>query len=245
MILHRSWEGCRNIINLLRNQSPEIDYFEADKQIYDPQRGLLEWIGKLMAYRISDGLNVDPTFNDLCEHWQEILHIHGLSNYEASSLIQRVRLFNALYLSQEFSASVRDWLQSIENLLKLDTLLQTYQREHPDDVEEYKKFKEALQPGGALEDYSLQDLQNRITPDGRLYVGTLHSSKGQQRQVVIIVGAEGLNTTIPERQQENRRLFYVGVTRAEDQLYVIHDGFSFLANQLRNGLTQLENLPVL
>ena len=67
-------------------------------------------------------------------------------------------------------------------------------------------------------------LSHAPTADG-VTVTTLHSAKGLEWPVVFIVGAAEGNLPIvyadtEERIEEERRLFYVGVTRAQDRLVV-------------------------
>jgi DNA helicase-2/ATP-dependent DNA helicase PcrA len=69
---------------------------------------------------------------------------------------------------------------------------------------------------------TLQDEDNRVT------LMTLHASKGLEFKVVFIAGLEeGLfplsqSATDPSELEEERRLFYVGVTRAERLLFLSH-----------------------
>ena len=69
---------------------------------------------------------------------------------------------------------------------------------------------------------SLQNEKNALT------LMTLHSAKGLEFPVVFVTGLEmGLfplqrNTAEPEELEEERRLLYVGMTRAEENLYLTY-----------------------
>ncbi len=101
-----------------------------------------------------------------------------------------------------------------ENIIELRRLASEYQNET------LERF---------LEDVTLVSDQDTLD-DGENVptLLTLHAAKGLEFPVVFIVGLnEG---TLPhmrsfedvEAMQEERRLFYVGITRAEDQLYLLH-----------------------
>ena len=59
---------------------------------------------------------------------------------------------------------------------------------------------------------------------------TLHSSKGREFEVVIIPGLEegrlpGFYATSADALAEARRVFYVGITRAKDAVYLLYSGW--------------------
>ncbi len=64
--------------------------------------------------------------------------------------------------------------------------------------------------------------------DSRVVLMTLHSAKGLEFPVVFLIGAEeGVfphlrALTEPEELEEERRLAYVGITRARERLYISH-----------------------
>jgi DNA helicase-2/ATP-dependent DNA helicase PcrA len=74
-----------------------------------------------------------------------------------------------------------------------------------------------------------------------LILSTIHSAKGQEwDQVFILNAADGsipsdMSTEHPEQIEEERRLFYVAMTRARDQLHVIHPQRFFVRQQRRYG----------
>jgi DNA helicase-2/ATP-dependent DNA helicase PcrA len=80
-----------------------------------------------------------------------------------------------------------------------------------------------------LEDVALVSDQDTLDADANVpTLLTLHAAKGLEFPVVFIVGLnDGTLPHIrsfdePESMQEERRLFYVGITRAKDQLYLLH-----------------------
>ncbi|HWE28168.1 MAG TPA: ATP-dependent helicase, partial [Polyangia bacterium] len=74
-----------------------------------------------------------------------------------------------------------------------------------------------------------------------LILSTIHSAKGQEwDQVFILNAADGsipsdMSTEHPEQIEEERRLLYVAMTRARDQLHVIHPLRFFVRQQRRYG----------
>jgi DNA helicase-2/ATP-dependent DNA helicase PcrA len=79
-----------------------------------------------------------------------------------------------------------------------------------------------------LEQVSLVADTDEITDDDQVVLMTLHSAKGLEFPIVFLIGAEeGLfpNTRAlgePDELEEERRLAYVGITRAQERLYVTH-----------------------
>lgn len=86
---------------------------------------------------------------------------------------------------------------------------------------------------GNLEDFLaetslMSDIDNMEDEDDSVTLMTLHSAKGLEFPVVFMVGMEegifpsGRCIESEEDMEEERRLCYVGITRAEDQLYISH-----------------------
>lgn len=79
-----------------------------------------------------------------------------------------------------------------------------------------------------LEQVSLVADTDDITADDRVMLMTLHAAKGLEFPVVFLLGAEeGVfphirALTEPVEMEEERRLAYVGITRAQEQLFLTH-----------------------
>lgn len=109
---------------------------------------------------------------------------------------------------------------------------------------EMKKEKRDHGLAAYLEDVSLiADIDSLNSSSNAVTLMTLHSAKGLEFPVVCISGLEmGLlplqrsNSNLNELEEE-RRLFYVGMTRAEEKLYL-----SYAEKRLKYG-TQTDNLP--
>ena len=113
-----------------------------------------------------------------------------------------------------------------------------YLREaYPEDAEDrLENVEELLRAAKEAED--LQDFLDRVAltakaeepaeAEGRVALMTLHNVKGLEFPVVFLVGVEeGLlphrnSVSTLEGLEEERRLFYVGITRAQERLYLSH-----------------------
>lgn len=93
----------------------------------------------------------------------------------------------------------------------------------PEDLDTFSELDLFLQRVALVADV------DRLDPDAdATTLMTLHNAKGLEFPVVFITGLEdglfplGRSYDDPEQMEEERRLFYVGVTRAEDKLVLCH-----------------------
>ena len=99
-----------------------------------------------------------------------------------------------------------------------------------DFVEEQKELADATGSlGEFLEDVALAtDLDNEKGDDDRVALMTVHLAKGLEFPYVYIVGMEeelfpsGMSMSTRSELEEERRLFYVALTRAEKQAYLTY-----------------------
>jgi DNA helicase-2/ATP-dependent DNA helicase PcrA len=92
-----------------------------------------------------------------------------------------------------------------------------------------RRMGEALARGGKLEGLDLKSLGGRDGSPSHVNLLTLHSAKGCEYDVVIMVGME--MGTMPWRREtedeirESRRLSYVGMTCARDAVHTLYSGW--------------------
>lgn len=99
-------------------------------------------------------------------------------------------------------------------------------------VDWYKEFPH-LHPMQFLEELTLTNTKTESSDEDTLSLMTLHNGKGLQFSLVFIVGLEEdifphINAKLPENLEEERRLFYVGMTRAKQFLYLTHSRYRLL-----------------
>ncbi len=91
---------------------------------------------------------------------------------------------------------------------------------------EFQKEREEATLNDFLSSVSLaSDLDNYTEDSDQVTLMTLHSAKGLEFPVVFIAGMEEnllphFNSTMSGQVEEERRLFYVGLTRAKEKLYL-------------------------
>ena len=176
----------------------DISLFEACKRIDD----VLEIPPKTRS-RIKD-------FAQLISKFQNAVNSYNLQEF-VTLVIEKTGYLAELQL-QGTPESEAD----IENLQELVNVAGEFE---PDEQE--NAFGEFLQQIALVSDIDgMDDISNNVT------LMTLHSAKGLEFPVVFLAGMdEGVfphqrTFNIPSEMEEERRLMYVGVTRAEEKLYL-------------------------
>jgi DNA helicase II / ATP-dependent DNA helicase PcrA len=96
-------------------------------------------------------------------------------------------------------------------------------------AEQYNDFPPEDRLTAFLEEVALVSDQDQLAEEqDRVTLLTLHTAKGLEFKMVFIVGLEenifphSRSLEDPDQMEEERRLMYVGVTRAKDRLYLLH-----------------------
>lgn len=126
--------------------------------------------------------------------------------------------------------------ERIENINELESNLLKYQDEHGEDTE----------LGAFLEEVALiADIDNLDGDSDAVVMMTMHSAKGLEFPAVFMPGMEegifpGMQSILnPSEIEEERRLAYVGITRARQKLYLINSDTRMLfGNAHRNRVSR-------
>ena len=194
-----------------------------------PKRGVGEGsVAKLDAFAKADGI----TFSEAMRHAQEA----GLTGPAARGVESFVRLLDEMSrLAAEEGTGPGDLLQAV---MDDSGYLAELEAEMEGSVEAAGRLENIGEMIGSareftridefLEQVALVADTDEITDDDKVVLMTLHSAKGLEYPIVFLVGMEeGLfpssrALTEPTQMEEERRLAYVGITRAQQKLFVSH-----------------------
>lgn len=194
-----------------------------------PKRGVGEGsVAKLDAFAKADGI----TFAEAMRHAQEA----GLTGPAARGVESFVRLLDEMsLLATQEETGPGDLLQAV---MDGSGYLAELEAEMEGSVEAAGRLENIGEMIGSareftridefLEQVALVADTDEIDDDDRVVLMTLHSAKGLEYPVVFLVGMEeGLfpssrSLTEPTQMEEERRLAYVGITRAQQKLFVSH-----------------------
>ena len=194
-----------------------------------PKRGVGEGsVAKLDAFAKADGI----TFAEAMGHAREA----GLTGPAARGVESFVRLLDEMsLLATQEGTGPGDLLQAV---MDGSGYLAELEAEMEGSVEAAGRLENIGEMIGSareftridefLEQVALVADTDELSDDDKVVLMTLHSAKGLEYPVVFLVGMEeGLfpssrALTEPTQMEEERRLAYVGITRAQRKLFVSH-----------------------
>ena len=223
----------KDVLAYLRLLINPADSVSLLRVINVPRRG----IGKTTIQRLNDAAN--QLASPLWDVVSDAEAVRSLGGRSAKGLLQFCELINGL----REQAQVAPPSELIQQVLEKSGYLRELITEATDEAEERRRnlqelvnaalqYQEENEEGdleGFLASAALaSDADSKDTAADRVTLMTLHSSKGLEFPVVCLVGLEqGLFPSYrslddPASLEEERRLCYVGITRAKERLFLSH-----------------------
>jgi len=226
----------KDILAFLRMSQSGADYISFVRTVNLPKRGLGQaTIEKMRHHANQEGMTIlgycDALLKDM-----PLQHVIRLTSRQKESLSEYVKIIYELRLLSK-QGSIRDLIVgAIERTRYMDYLLEdkeSYEdrRENLDELISKGVEWELSAPNPSLEAFleelSLKSSLDETSPsEERLSLMTIHNGKGLEFTVTFLVGLEEdlfphVNSkNSQEAIEEERRLCYVGVTRAKEYLYL-------------------------
>ncbi|WP_100012502.1 DNA helicase PcrA [Lentibacillus sediminis] len=221
-------------LRLITNPDDDISF---ERVVNVPKRG----IGKTTVDRLrAHAQTHDISFNEAVKE----VDFTGVSKKAANALAEFGKLIQSLSQQQEFLTAT-DMVEAVlartgyQEMLKNEATLESQSR--LENLEEFmtvtKDFEEAAEEDKTLvafltdlaliADIDKVDAEEQEN-EPKITLMTLHAAKGLEFPVVFLIGME--ENVFPhsrsmfeeDEMEEERRLAYVGITRAEQELYLTH-----------------------
>ncbi len=225
----------KDIVAYLRAVDNGLDALAFARIINTPKRGIGDTtVGRIQDYANDCGI----PFPKALENVEDVPKIAAKTKAKIVSFMEMMKKFSDYTLSEEFS---------IVGLIKLVlSETQYYESLNPDkeeDAARIENIQELLNVAGKWDDQTdreekgltefltetslVSDIDGMEDVDA-VTLMTTHASKGLEFPIVFIVGVEetifphGRSMNDPKEMEEERRLMYVAMTRAEEKLFISH-----------------------
>ena len=239
----------KDIMSYMRLVANPNDDISLRRIINEPKRGIGEkTLDKIRAFAtvnnqsLYEALGEDEVLQSLSvksrEKIGEMVDVINLCRNDAVNM--RVSdIYDQLLVKTGYLAALEEenTIESegrIENLMEFKTVILDYEEEfsviNPEEINEYDNgIEDENGPtvSGFMEKLSLMaDIDNHDENEDAVVLMTMHSSKGLEFPIVFIPGMEdGLfpghkSFEEPDGLEEERRLCYVGMTRAKERLFL-------------------------
>ncbi len=235
----------RDILSYLRLIANPLDDIAFARVINVPKRGIGEGtVARMTEYGAAHELSLFAV--------SQQMDMIGLANRFVDPIESFASLIRQLAAQQEYLTVTELTEELLERsgyreMLKRERTIEAQSRlENVDELLSVTKEYEERNPTGGLIGF-LTDValvadadQEGGTAESGITMMTLHSAKGLEFPVVFLVGLEegvfphSRSLFQEEEMEEERRLCYVGITRAMRELYVTYAGARTLYGQTRN-----------
>lgn len=190
--------------------------------LYSRSSRLMHWLEQCALWCCGGWRSGSPLFSRLTNTGKQLFS-HAIESDTQAAEFQR-ELISKLWGSREGDLPVLDWLSDFR-----DRLIDPLGAECPELADELTilaDFLERISPGGDSNGMCLASFAGQGEGRDCLNLSSLHSAKGREFSVVFLFGADmgrlPRNDSTDQQVAEARRVFYVGLTRAEVEVHMVY-----------------------
>jgi DNA helicase-2/ATP-dependent DNA helicase PcrA len=236
---------------LICNNSDE----EALKRIINvPARGIGDTtVNKLVECAVAHNVSIWAVLSDILRYnlnvnagiaaklarFREMIDVlaQKIETLNAYDLVTEILKVTAI-IADTYTNPSPENLSRQENVLEFQKAVHEYCEQKTEEGAEFVTLPDFLSEIALItdQDENKQDNKNKVT------LMTVHAAKGLEFRAVFIVGMEeelfpsAFSYDDAKSMEEERRLFYVAITRAEERCYI-----SYSRSRFRNGTTNFQN----
>ncbi len=198
-----------------------------------PKTPLTRWLEECAAWCAGGWRVGTPSLSVLVRTWLRFRRSAATPTERHSLKREFVR---TLLLTRTANMPLRKWLAAVG-----DGFLSSAFEAEPnlrEEVESFEAIVKAAGTGGPLESTTIEGFAGQVGRPDHLNLITMHSSKGLEFEVVIMIGLDQGDLPTEQykgRAPESRRLFYVGLTRAKDEFHMTYSGWCVTQKGVKRG----------
>lgn len=201
------------------------DFIRIDQGNPYPRSPVIFWLEDCAAWCEGGWQSGEPRLSDLVRSWQ---NFNETITVDAGQRALQRDLVKFLYSHRASDQPLRDWLSDFRAAC-LDSCLAREPRLR-DDVIPVAKLAEVCGADARLAEFTVSAFAGQGGAGTHLNLMTLHSAKGLEFDVVILPFLEegilpNYRSNTDPKLREDRRLFYVGLTRARHEIHLVYSGW--------------------